>query len=153
MIALLDVNVLMALAWPNHEHHDLVSEWFDRHQDRGWATCPLTQSGFVRVSSNHRVPYAKSPREAVALLSQIVDFPSHVFFPDDISLVTSRFVAIERLIGHGQVTDAHVLGIALSHRARLATLDRGILELVPPAFKTSFPVWVLTEPRENPTPE
>jgi toxin-antitoxin system PIN domain toxin len=147
--ALLDVNVLMALAWPNHEHHDLVSEWFDRHQDRGWATCPLTQSGFVRVSSNRRVPYAQSPREAISLLSQIVALPSHVFLPDEISLATSRFVAVKRLIGHGQVTDAHLLGVALSHRARLATLDRGISELVPPAFETSRPVWLLTETMGN----
>lgn len=144
MIALLDVNVLMALSWPNHEHHDLVSGWFDRHQAEGWATCPLTQSGFVRISSNRRVPYAKSPREAISLLSQIVALPSHVFLSDEISLATSRFVAIERLMGHGQVTDAHLLGIALSHRARLATLDRGIVELIPPAFEPNRPVWLLT---------
>lgn len=149
MIALLDVNVLLALSWPNHEHHGLVSEWFDRHQEEGWATCPLTQSGFVRISSNRHVPYAKNPREAVSLLSQIVAQPSHVFLPDEISLATSRFVAIERLLGHGQVTDAHLLGIALSHRARLATLDRGIFEVIPPAFEPSRPVWLLTETLGN----
>lgn len=149
MIALLDVNVLVALSWPNHEHHDLVSEWFDRHQGDGWATCPLTQSGFVRVSSSPRVPYAETPREAISLLRQIVALPAHVFLPDEISLATSRFVSIERLLGHRQVTDAHLLGIALSHGAKLATLDRGIFEVIPPAFKPNRPVWLLTGGRAH----
>jgi predicted nucleic acid-binding protein len=55
MISLLDVNVLIALAWPNHIHHRLASRWFDRNRKSGWATCPLTQSGFVRVSSNAHI--------------------------------------------------------------------------------------------------
>lgn len=146
MLSLLDVNVLLALSWPNHEHHRLANEWFDRHEHEGWATCPLTQSGFVRISSNHRVlAFAKNPREAISLLSQFVSLPSHVFLPDEISLASSRFVAIERLRGHGQVTDAHLLGIALSHGAKLVTLDRSLFELVPPAFEPSRPVCLLPE--------
>jgi toxin-antitoxin system PIN domain toxin len=146
VISLLDVNVLVALSWPSHEHHELARVWFDRHHQEGWATCPLTQSGFVRVSSNrHVLPYAKTPREAISLLKQIVTLPSHVFLPDEISLAASRFVAAERLQGHRQVTDAHLLGIALGHGARLATLDRSVVGLIPPAFETSRPVWLLTE--------
>jgi uncharacterized protein len=134
-VSLLDVNVLVALAWPNHEHHELASRWFRHNQQAGWATCPLTQSGFVRVSSNQRViPGAKSPGEAAALLLRFLHLPHHVFFLDDVSLVASRFVAPERLTGHGQVSDAHLLGIALRHGGRLATLDRGILALVPSGF-------------------
>src|SRR5258707_4237782 len=100
----------MALAWPAHEHHELATRWFRRNQQTGWATCPLTQSGFVRVSSNQKMtPDARSLREAVSFLRRIVEVPHHVFFSDDISLVSSRFVATEKLQGHRQVTDAHVL--------------------------------------------
>ena len=68
MIPLLDVNVLVALAWPNHIFHKAAREWFSSVHQAGWATCPITQSGFVRVSSNPRViPEARSPAEAIGL--------------------------------------------------------------------------------------
>lgn len=135
MVSLLDINVLVALAWPNHEHHELATRWFRRNERTGWATCPVTQSGFVRVSSNQRIiPGAKSPEEAFELLLQIVSLPNHVFFSDDVSLVASKFVDPGKLMGYRQVTDAHLLGIALRHGGRLATLDRGIAGLVPAGY-------------------
>lgn len=80
MIALLDVNLLVALAWPKHVHHVPALRWFRAHRDDGWATCPLTQTGFVRVSSNRSaLPDAKSPQEALQLLRRIVALPGHVF--------------------------------------------------------------------------
>lgn len=146
MVSLLDVNVLVALAWPNHEHHDLALRWFEQNQELGWATCPLTQSGFVRISSNHKIiPGSKSPREAIALLRRILSLPHHVFFSDDLSLAASRFVEPERITGYRQVTDAHLLGIALRHEGRLATLDRRILEVVPSAFPADEAVCLITE--------
>ncbi|HSK78534.1 MAG TPA: TA system VapC family ribonuclease toxin [Thermoanaerobaculia bacterium] len=145
MVSLLDVNVLVALAWPNHEHHDLASRWFQRNQRLGWATCPVTQSGFIRISSNPRViSGAKSPREVASLLRRILSLPHHVFFADDISLVGSKFVEPEKLTGYRQVTDAHLLGIALRHQGRLATLDRAILDLVPAGFSAVEAVCLLT---------
>lgn len=93
-VSLLDVNVLVALAWPNHEHHELASQWFRRNHQTGWATCPVTQSGFIRISSNQRaIVGAKSPAEAASLLRRLLALPHHVFFSDDIFLVASRFVA------------------------------------------------------------
>jgi uncharacterized protein len=69
LIALLDVNVLVALAWPNHIHHRAAHRWYAAHRAQGWATCPPTQAGFVRVSSNAKaLPGAKSPRDAFELL-------------------------------------------------------------------------------------
>ncbi len=132
MIALLDVNVLVALAWPNHIHHESAHRWFDRHKASGWATCPLTQTAFVRVSSNGRVfPEARSPREALELLDRIVALPNHVFWTDDTSIVKSRFVRRESLVGYRQLTDAHLLALALKRRGRLATFDRALQDLVP----------------------
>lgn len=134
--ALLDVNVLVALAWPNHVHHVLSISWFQEHSSWGWATSPVTQSGFVRVSSNARViPEAKTPAEALLLLERIVSMPDHRFWKDDVSLVDSKTIAKERLVGHGQVTDAHLLALAIRHEGRLATLDAGVARIVPEGFE------------------
>jgi uncharacterized protein len=131
-IALPDVNVLIALAWPNHVHHVLAIEWFKQQQPMGWATCPLTQSGFVRVSSNRLVlPHAKSPQQAILVLRKIVALSGHVFWKDDIAMASSTLIAPMKIQGHRQVGDAHLLAIALSQNGYLATLDAGIASLVP----------------------
>jgi hypothetical protein len=130
--ALLDVNVLIAMAWPNHVHHVAVLDWLGAPGTIPFATCPVTQSGFIRVSSNARaIPAARSPREAQALLRQITELPGHSFWHDDVDLAGDARVAWDRVGGHAQVTDAHLLAIALRHSGRLATLDRGIVDLVP----------------------
>ena len=129
MTFLLDVNVLVALAWPNHVHHVAAHRWFNS-VPRRWATCSVTQSGFVRVSSNPATtPGARTPVEAIALLERIVARPGHEFWADDVSLVEDRSVPRERLMGHRQVTDVHLLALAHRHGGRLATFDRGIAEL------------------------
>jgi toxin-antitoxin system PIN domain toxin len=132
---LLDTGVLVALAWPNHVHHERASGWFAANRRHGWATCPITQSGFVRVSSNAAVvPAARTPRECLLLLREIVALPHHEFWNDDTSLATSKYLAEERLVGYRQVTDAHLLALALRRRGCLATLDRGVRQLVPGRF-------------------
>lgn len=132
MISLLDVNLLVALAWPNHVHHAAALGWFQRNHSAGWATCPLTQSGFVRVSSNPAmVSDARSPQEAIQLLRRIVDLPHHVFWHDDVSVASSELVDKVRLVGYRQVTDAHLLALAQNRGGRLATLDGKMRSLVP----------------------
>jgi toxin-antitoxin system PIN domain toxin len=130
---LLDVNLLIALAWLNHVHHDVAHRWLGAHRTEGWATCPTTQAGFVRVSSNARaVADARTPAESIGLLRRIVALSDHVFWSDDVAVATSELVAPERLLGHRQVTDAHLVALALRHGGRLATLDAGVLQVVPP---------------------
>ena len=147
MVSLLDVNVLIALAWPNHVHHEVALNWFGANQRLGWATCPVTQAGFVRVSANRRVlPDAVPPHEALALLRRIVALPHHRFWTDDIELVSSKFVAAEKLVGYRQVTDAHLLALALRHGGRVATLDAGLRELVPAGVVAGEAVCVLAHP-------
>jgi hypothetical protein len=133
MVALLDVNLLVALAWPNHVHHEPAHRWFARHARAGWATSPVVELGFVRVSSNARVvPSAVSPQEAAALLRRITALPHHRFWLDDIRFADSPFVALARVVGHQQVTDAHLIALAIRHGGRLATFDRGLAAVVPP---------------------
>ena len=133
MTTLLDVNTLVALAWPNHVHHVAAQRWFrDRHAE-GWATCPLTESGFVRVSSSPRATQeSKSPAEAVLLLRRLVALDGHAFWADDVSLARDEHLAVERMVGYRQVTDAHLLVLAIHHGGRLVTFDRAIRTLVPP---------------------
>ena len=129
---LLDVNVLVALAWPNHVHHATALAWFDEIGRAGFATCSVTQSGFVRVSSNQRaIPDARSPREAREILRRITALPGHVFWPDDIEIASNQHIAWERLGSHAQVTDAHLLALAIRHGGRLATFDRVLVDLAP----------------------
>jgi uncharacterized protein len=130
---LLDVNVLVAIAWPNHVHHAMARAWFIDHRFGGWATCPVTESGFVRVSSNVKaIPAAVSPAAALELLIQLRRQPGHVFWPDDVSLADSSDVPRARLISHTQVTDAHLLALVRQHSSRIATFDRGLVTLAEP---------------------
>jgi hypothetical protein len=99
----------------------------------------------VRVSSNSRiVPEARSPVEAIQLLEQIVALPGHVFWPDDVSIVSSTHVARRRLMGHGQITDAHLLALAIARAGVLATFDGGIAEIVPDSANAAMTVHVIS---------
>ncbi len=132
MVALLDVNLLVALAWPNHVHHRAAHRWFSGRTGHPWATCSIVELGFVRVSSNARaVPAAVSPQDAMALLRRITALPGHRFWPDDVRVAESAHVARARLVGPQQVTDAHLAGLAIRHGGCLATFDRGVRALVP----------------------
>jgi uncharacterized protein len=143
---LLDVNLLVALTWPNHVHHAVAHRWFQRIHKTGWATCPLTQTGFVRVSSNRQaLPDAVTPRNAVLLLRELVALPGHVFWQDDISIARSEAFALNRLAGHRQITDAHLLALAMRHGGRLATLDRHLLGLVPDRVRARDAVVLVQE--------
>lgn len=128
---LLDVNLLLGLAWPNHVHHRAAQTWFRGRANDRWATTPVTETGFVRVSANRSaIPTAVTPAEALALLAEIRRVPGHVFLPDDLEgVVGEGFVPTERIVTYRQVTDAHLLAVARRHGARLATLDRGVAAL------------------------
>lgn len=128
MTDLLDVNLLISLAWPNHVHHRAAQNWFRARSSQSWATTPVTESGFVRVSSNRSaIPSAVSPSEALLMLSRIRQVRGHTFFPDDLELVLGNgYLSPARVVSYRLVTDAHLLAVARRHRARLATLDRGV---------------------------
>lgn len=146
MIALLDVNVLVALAWPNHVHHHPARKWFRFQQSQGWATCPSTENGFVRVSSNTLIlPEAKSPIEAALLLRALIALDGHVSWPEETSVLEDRRVSLNRIRTHRQVTDAHLLALALLHEGRLATFDRGILSLVPDGMEAEKAVQLIPQ--------
>jgi toxin-antitoxin system PIN domain toxin len=126
-VPLLDVNALVALAWDSHIHHAPMRAWFAKHSAEGWATCPLTESGFVRVSSNPKVlPHAIGVEAARGVLTALRALAGHRFLTDDVSLADGD---VPRLTGHRQVTDAHLLTLARRHETRLLTFDGAIVTL------------------------
>lgn len=126
-VSLLDVNVLVASSDQGHVAYTKVHSWFRDSSNKLWATCPLTQSGFVRIISNPSFhPNRVEVAEALALLADITQRPSHRFWPMDISFTEAVQAFRERLFGHQQVTDAYLLGLAIRNKGRLVTLDSGI---------------------------
>lgn len=124
---LLDVNALVALAWDSHVHHPEVRRWFADHAAEGWATCPVTEHGFVRVSSNAMIlPAPVSVRDAVAVLAAFRAHAHHRFVPDDVSPTDAD---VPRILGHRQVTDAQLVTVARRAGRRLLTFDRGVAAL------------------------
>jgi uncharacterized protein len=126
-VALLDVNALVALAWDSHVHHAAMRTWFAAHGSAGWATCPITESGFVRVSSNPIVlPSAIGVDAARGVLSAMRAHPGHRFLTDDVSMSDSD---VPSIAGYRQVTDAHLLTLARRRDVRLVTFDARILSM------------------------
>ena len=122
---LLDVNVLLALAWPNHQFHPAVLGRLERSREP-WATCALTQLGFIRLSSNPAVVgVSKSPAEAAALLRSVVEDPFHVYLESLPAPSHAPVIAcFARILGSKQVTDAYLLRLAQHHGATLMSFDR-----------------------------
>lgn len=130
-IYLLDVNVLVALMWTNHEQHQAAWDWHRSHRQYGWATCPITQAGFVRVSSNPRTfPDAPSPAKSVEILESNLKHPTHRFWKDEIPFAKAVKPFAVRFTGHQQTMDAYLFGLAIHKRSVLATFDTSIAALV-----------------------
>jgi uncharacterized protein len=127
---LLDVNVLIALLWPDHECHLRAQRWFRQSGAQGWATCPITEAGFVRIVSNPAfTQHPVSAQDAFEVLHASLGHPAHHFWAEDIG-IAEAFAYVDRsLLGHQQVTDAYLLGLAIHKKGRLATLDAGIRAL------------------------
>lgn len=126
-MALLDVNALVALAWDAHVHHAAIRAWFAANRDRGWATCPVTEAGFVRVSSNGKaIPGAVAVDEARTVLSALRGAGEHRLLVNDVSLCDDD---VPRIAGHRQVTDALLLTVARRNGVRLVTFDRALASL------------------------
>jgi uncharacterized protein len=126
MRALLDVNVLVALFDGNHSLHASAMRWFAEHGDAGWASCPITQNGCIRVMSQPAYPERMPVVNLVERLRQATAHRAHEFWPDDASLLHSQKIDATRIHGPNQLTDVYLLSLALSHGGRLVTLDQAI---------------------------
>jgi toxin-antitoxin system PIN domain toxin len=128
---LLDVNLLLALAWPQHVHHAVSHRWFRARRKDGWATCPLTELAFVRLSSQPAVVKTSvSVQDALAALETSTGSEEHQFWPMQVRMQKIRIEIRERLMGHQQLADALLLDLAIRNGGRLATFDRRIERLL-----------------------
>jgi len=122
---LLDVNLLLALSDPMHIHHEPAHRWFAEKGRQSWATCPITENGFIRIASHPSYPNRPGNVAAVLdILRQLCEVPGHHFWPDDISIL--QILASDAIITHVQVTDVYLLGLAVQKKGKLATLDQRI---------------------------
>ena len=124
--ALLDVNVLLALLDGDHIDHVRARDWLDAEIGTGWASCPITENGFVRIISQPRYPGPVSPAEAIDLLGHACGSRHHAFWPCDVSVLDAQVVDRSRLHGPRQVTDAYLLALAVMHDGRFITFDRSL---------------------------
>ena len=125
MVYLLDINVLLALSDPMHLHHEPSHQWFAEKGQQAWATCPLTENGFVRIASHPKYPNRPGDVPFVnSILSQICETAGHHFWADDLSIL--EILKPDAIITHNQITDLYLLGLALHHGGKLATLDKRI---------------------------
>ncbi len=139
--ALLDLNILTALLWPTHEHHGAAHRWFAARDRARWATCALTQLGFVRIVSNPSFSRdALSPAEAVALLAENMRHPGHEFWPDSVQVPAAVKPMEARLQGYRQLTDAYLMALANRRKGVLATFDRGLRTLAGEALSGALDI-------------
>jgi toxin-antitoxin system PIN domain toxin len=133
--ALLDVNVLVALLDRTHLHHRVATDWLAANVSRGWASCPLTQNGCVRILSLPSYRNAQSPSAVADRLGQATGNQSHEFWPDSVSVVEKGRLHWDRVLSSRQITDVYLLALAVARGGRLVTLDRSIaIEAVPGAL-------------------
>ena len=130
MSFLLDVNVIIALVDPSHVFHDRAHHWFEREGHKGWATCPLTENGAIRIMGHRRyLEGPGSPARAAILIGGLRETPKHQFWPDSISLLDASSVFIDKVTLSAQVTDTYLLALAVHNGGALATFDRKLSTL------------------------
>lgn len=125
--ALLDVNVLIALFDPDHLHHGVARDWLARNIEGGWASCPLTQNGCIRILSQPAYPGAWTPAAVAERLREATATPRHVFWADSLSLLDERILNWDTVLTSRQVTDVYLLALAVRRRGRFVTFDRSIV--------------------------
>lgn len=126
MRALLDVNVLLALLDGDHVDHHRAREWLTGQIDQGWASCAITQNGFVRIVSQPRYPNPVSPRDALDRLAAATETAYHAYWMCAVSIADPSVVDRSLLHGPRQVTDAYLLALATANDGRFITFDRSI---------------------------
>jgi toxin-antitoxin system PIN domain toxin len=124
--ALLDVNVLLALLDSDHADHHRARDWAADELDDGWASCAITENGFVRILSQPRYPSPVSPSQATALLSSACHAGDHAFWPCALSILDPQHLEHTRIHSGRHLTDAYLLALAVAHHGRLVTFDRSI---------------------------
>ncbi len=149
MRALLDVNVLVALLDGTHLHHRMATQWLAANVKHGWASCPLTQNGCVRILSLSAYRNAQTPAAVADRLAHATADKSHAFWPDSVSVLEVGRLRWDHVLTSRQITDVYLLALAVAKGGRLVTLDRGITLR---AVSGASPKHIVTLGRESALP-
>jgi toxin-antitoxin system PIN domain toxin len=124
---LLDINLLIALCDPEHDHHEMAHRWFGSLASNRWATCAITENGFIRITGHSTyLNWKRTPAEQVGMLRRFCSLANHEFWTDDVSLLDTRIWTSAERIRSADVTDLYLLALAVKNRGKFASLDRGI---------------------------
>lgn len=128
MKALLDINFIIALLDPDHSFHERAHAWWSKHGKDGWASCPLTENGVIRIMSNpgYSRKMQFSPGDLIGRLHQFADQTDHEFWGDTISLRDETVFARNLIHSSRQLTDLYLLALAVIHQGCLVTFDERI---------------------------
>lgn len=126
MRALLDVNVLIALLDADHATHGRATAWLAEHARQGWASCPVTQNGCMRVMSHPGYPNPLPVKAVAERLREACAGTYHAFWPDDLSLLDAGVADVSRVHGPRQLTDVYLLALAVRHGGRFVTFDAAV---------------------------
>jgi len=122
----------LSLLWPPHDFHATAIRWFIAHQSQEWATCPITEMGFLRIVTNPAfTPHPPNVASAIRMMEAAKQAgPYHRFWIDELPAESAIGPLVSQISGHKQLTDAYLLSLAAHHRARFATFDRRVRQLM-----------------------
>jgi len=127
LTVLLDANVLIAILDTRHADHITAQNWFIRHRNDGWATCPLTENAVLRIMGRSNYPEGASSVALIErLLADLTSGPGHHFWPDDLSLLSSDVIIRPLMLSPKHLTDTYLLALAVTNEAKLVTLERNM---------------------------
>lgn len=126
--SLLDVSVLIALLDADHEFHEAAHNWWSDHRGAGWASCPLTENGVIRIMStpSYNARRRLAPHDVTSALASLVEHSNHEFWPDEVSILDGTIFRPHEIIGPRQLTDLYLLALAVSHDGRFVTFDSSV---------------------------
>lgn len=126
MRALLDINALIALHDCDHVHHAQAGKWLEIHSQAGWASCPLTQNGFLRIMGQSAYSNPQPLALLVRMLQSSTGSDFHQFWPDDISILDGLKFNHQHIHSPRQLTDLYLLGLAVKNHGCLVSFDQRI---------------------------
>ena len=141
MRSLLDINVIIALLDRGHLMHMAARHWMEQELDHGWATCPITQNGVLRIMSQPAYTNHRPVAQVAERLEEACNHASHIFWPEQISLLNKGLIRWERMLGPRQITDSYLLALAVAHGGRFVSFDQRIrVDLVPDASEVHLAI-------------
>jgi toxin-antitoxin system PIN domain toxin len=128
MRALLDVNVIIALLDSDHSFHNRAHDWWHKNSTFGWASCPISENGVIRIMSNpgYSPQIRFTPEDLISRLKKFIALTNHEFWPDDLTFRDESIFIANRLHSSRQLTDLYLLALAIKHQGKLATFDTAI---------------------------